>query len=301
MSQHADSPTRDRLRGFGFLGITALAWGFNWPVMKAVMQDWPPYTVRVAALTLAVTLLMTIARMRGDWIWPRPGQWRRLVLYALLNVSSWSVVAPLSFFWLDASEAAIIAYTMPVWTTLFAWPVLGDRPTAGRIGGLALGLGGVTLLMLGATTTQGWDGLAGKLPGVAAILCTALMFATGSVLTKRWPVQMPQLPLIAWQLLFGAMPVCVIAFAFETPDLARVTWVGWFCLVYLGLIAQCVAYFSWFGALRLLPAGVAATGNLMVPVVGVLSSGWLLGEPIGLRHAVALALTLGGVVLAARS
>ena len=87
----------------------------------------------------------------------------------------------------------------------------------------------------------------------------------------------------------------------ETLDMARVTWVGWVCLFYLGLIAQCVAYFSWFGALRLLPAGVAATGNLMVPVVGVLSSGWLLGEPIGLRHAVALALTLGGVVLAARS
>ena len=296
-----DTASRDRLRGFGFLGITALAWGFNWPVMKAVMVDWPPYTVRIFALSMAVGVLMGVAKLRGDWLWPKPGQWRRLMLFGILNVSSWSVAAPLSFYWLDASEAAIIAYTMPVWTTLFAWPVLGDRPTLGRIGGLVLGLSGVTLLMAGTMSGQGWDGLAGKLPGVAAILCTALMFALGSVFTKRWPVQMPQLPLIGWQLFFGSLPVWLIALSVETLDMARVTWVGWVCLFYLGLIAQCVAYFSWFGALRLLPAGVAATGNLMVPVVGVLSSGWLLGEPIGLRHAVALALTLGGVVLAARS
>lgn len=300
MSAPATSP-RDRLRGFGFLGITAFAWGLNWPVMKAVMLDWPPYTVRIFALGMACTVMMSIARLRADRVWPRPNEWSRLVLFGILNVSSWSVAATLSFYWLDASEAAIIAYTIPVWTTLLAWPVLGDRPNAGRILGLVLGLSGVLLLLGGTLRAQGWDALLGKLPGVAAILCTALMFALGSVLTKRNPVPMAPFPLIAWQLLFGAVPVWVIALSFESLDLSRVTWLGWVCLFYLGLAAQCVAYFSWFAALRLLPAGVAATGNLMVPVVGVLSSGLLLGEPVGLRHLLALALTLGGVVLAARS
>ena len=67
----------------------------------------------------------------------------------MLNVSAWSVVAPLSLFWLDAAEAAIIAYTMPVWATVLAWPVLGERPGWRRLAGLALGLAGVTLLMAG--------------------------------------------------------------------------------------------------------------------------------------------------------
>jgi drug/metabolite transporter (DMT)-like permease len=107
--------------------------------------------------------------------------------------------------------------------------------------------------------------------------------------------------MVAWQIVFGTLPVWVIAFSFETLDLARVTPTGWFCLFYLGLIAQCVAYLAWFRALRALPAGLAAIGNLMVPVIGVLSSGLLLGEPLGWRHAVALVLTLGGVLLAARS
>jgi hypothetical protein len=139
-----------------------------------------------------------------------------------------------------------------------------------------------------------------KLPGVAAILGTALMFATGAVLMKRLPVQMPAVPMVAWQIIFGTIPVWFIAIGFETLDLGRVTATGWFCLFYLGLIGQCVAYLAWFQALRRLPAGLAATGNLMVPVIGVLSSGLALGEPLGWRHAIALAMTLGGVAIAAR-
>ena len=48
------------------------------------------------------------------------------------------------------------------------------------------------------------------------------------------------------------------------------------------------------------PAGMAALGSLLVPVIGVSSSGALLGEPLGWRHLAALVLTLGGVILASR-
>jgi drug/metabolite transporter (DMT)-like permease len=282
------------LRGFSFLAITAFAWGLNWPVMKALIQDWPPYTIRVFAALGAVTVLALVAAAQRDSLWPRRGQWGRLVTCAVLNVSAWSVVAPLSLFWLDAAEAAIIAYTMPVWATVLAWPVLGERPTWRRMAGLALGLSGVTLLMAGTLAAGGASALWGKLPGVAAILTTALMFAGGAVFTKRWPVQMAPVPLVAWQIAIGTLPVWVIALGFESVDFARITWVGWGCLVYLGLVAQCLAYLAWFRALKLLPAGTAAIGNLMVPVIGVFSSGMLLGEPLGVRHVVALGLTLGG-------
>ena len=80
------------------------------------------------------------------------------------------------------------------------------------------------------------------------------------------------MPLVAWQVAIGTLPVWVIALGFETLDFSRVTWVGWGCLVYVAVVAQCAAYLAWFRALRLLPAGVAATGSLLVPVIGVFSS-----------------------------
>ncbi|WP_206664417.1 DMT family transporter [Dankookia rubra] len=287
------------LAGFGYLSVTATAWGLNWPVMKLLMRDWPPYAFRIFAALGAVSLLVAVAAWQRDRLWPGRGQWGRLVVASVLNVSAWSVVAPLSLFWLDAAEAAIIAYTMPVWATVLAWPVLGERPGWQRFAGLGMGLAGVTLLMAGALSGGG-AALAAKLPGVAAILCTALMFAGGAVFTKRWPVTMPPVPLVAWQIAIGTLPVWVIALRFETLDFSRVTWVGWGCLVYVAVVAQCAAYLAWFRALRLLPAGVAAMGSLLVPVIGVFSSAALLGEPLGLRHLAALVLTLGGVVLAAR-
>lgn len=288
------------LRGIGYLSVTAFAWGLNWPVMKLLMRDWPPYAFRIFAGLGAFLLLMLIARAQRDRLWPRRDQWGRLVVSAVLNVSAWSVVAPLSLFWLDAAEAAIIGYTMPVWATVLAWPVLGERPTAPRIAGLALGLAGVTLLLGGTLAGAGLAAFQAKLPGAAAILCTALMFAGGAVFTKRWPVQMAPVPLVAWQVVIGTSPAWAIALGFEHLDLGRVTWLGWGCLVYVAVVAQCVAYLAWFRALRLLPAGTAAIGSLLVPVIGVVSSGLLLGEPLGLRHAAALVLTLGGVLLAAR-
>jgi probable blue pigment (indigoidine) exporter len=282
------------------LAVTALAWGLNWPVMKLLMLDWPPFLFRVLAGALACTLLAAIALAGRNALLPRRDQWGRLATAAVLNVTPWSGLAPLSLFWLEASEAAIIAYTMPVWATILAWPFLGERPTAPRIAGLALGLAGVTLLMAGglisAPAAATWE----KLPGVAAILGTALMFASGTVFTKRYPVQMPPVPLVAWQLAIGLVPVAVAGLAFETLDLSRVTALGWFCLGYMAVVAQCLAYLAWFRALRHLPAGTAAIGSLLVPVIGVFGSGLILGEPLGLRHMLALALTLGGVALASR-
>jgi drug/metabolite transporter (DMT)-like permease len=53
--------------------------------------------------------------------------------------------------------------------------------------------------------------------------------------------------------------------------------------------------------LRLVPASTAATTVLVSPIIGVVSSALMLGEALGPRQFVALALTLTGVVLAARS
>ncbi len=51
------------------------------------------------------------------------------MLAAVLNVMGWMVLMGLALLWLPASEAALIAYTMPVWASMLAWPVLGERPT----------------------------------------------------------------------------------------------------------------------------------------------------------------------------
>jgi drug/metabolite transporter (DMT)-like permease len=219
------------------------------------------------------------------------------MLAALLNVTGWMVLMGLALLWLPASEAALIAYTMPVWASLLAWPVLGERPTVLRTVALVMAFAGLAVIMGG----NGISATTEKLPGIVMALCGALGFALGTVLAKRLPVPLPPIPAAAWQIGLGCFPIVIIGLAFETTHIEKVTTLGAWLLVYSTVIQFCIAYVSWFAALARLPASVAAIGTMAVPVIGVVASAIALGEPLGLTQIVALAFTLAGVVLATRS
>jgi drug/metabolite transporter (DMT)-like permease len=290
-----------RLHGMLMLGVTTLCWGLNWPVLKFAVGEWPPFTFRLLSGLAGCALMFGLALLRQERLRPPPGQWGRLAVAAILNITSFMGFATVALLWLDASEVAIIVYTMPLWAAIMAWPVLGERPNAARAAGLAIGFGGIAMLMAGQLVSAPVAALAAKLPGVGFILATALMFAAGAVFTKRFPNTLPPAANLAWQILIGSLPLCVIAVLFDRWDLSHVTPLGWGALAYVAVAATCVSYVAWFRALRVLPASTAAIGTLLVPVVGVVSSAFALGEPLGPRQFMALGMTIGGVVLASRA
>ncbi len=289
-----------RLQGTLLLLVTATAWGLNWPVLKFVVHSWPPFTFRLLSGIGGLALMFLVAALRGERLGPPVGQVGRVLVAGVLNITSWMGLMTLSLFWLDAAEAAIIAYTMPIWAAIIAWPVLGERPTWPRVAGLAFGLSGVAVLLGGQVAGASGDVLIAKLPGVACIMGTALMFACGAVFTKRYPIALQPAANVAWQLVAGSLPLAVVAILFDGWDLSGVPALGWWALGYVAVIAMCVAYLAWFGALKLLPASSAAVGILLVPVIGVFSSALVLGEPLGVARLVALGMTVTGVALASR-
>lgn len=286
----------DRLQGLGFLTITAVCWGLNWPVVKILLQQLPPFSMRLGCSIVGVTFAFALAAARGERLGVPRGQWRSLIIAALLNFGAFSILTTLALMLLRASEAVIITYTMPIWSALVAWPMLGERPTVKRLAALALGLAGVALIVGADSASASWT----KLPGVLCGFGAAWVFALGTLFSKRHPLAMPPVACVAWQVLVGALPVCVLAW-FETPNWAGVTLVGWSAASYIAIVPMTVAYLAWFRALKLLPAAIASTGVLLSPITGVIASALMLGEPLGARQLAALAMTLTGVVLAART
>jgi len=100
--------------------VTAFSWGMNYPVLKFIVTAWPPFTFRLLTGLAGAAFVALIASARGERLWPRRGQWTRLIIASVLNLTSWMGFATASFYWLDGSEAAIIAYTMPVWAAIMA-------------------------------------------------------------------------------------------------------------------------------------------------------------------------------------
>jgi drug/metabolite transporter (DMT)-like permease len=280
-----------------FLAITSVGWGFNWPVTKYLLSELPPLTMRGSTGVIGAGLLAGLAIVSGQSLRVPRDMWFRLVLAAALNVACWMTLMGLALLWLPASEAALIAYTMPVWASMLAWPILGERPNLLRVISLVTAFAGLAAIMGG----NGFAASAAKMPGIIMALGGALGFAIGTVLAKKLPLSLPPLSAAAWQIGIGCLPVAIVGLLLEKSDIAAVSNVGWVLLVYSTVIQFCVAYVSWFAALARLPASVAAIGTMAVPVIGVVTSAVALHEPLGIGQITALVFTLAGVVLATRS
>lgn len=262
--------------------------------MKFLLREWPPLFARGSAGVAAAIIIACIAAGVGQSLAVPRAQFGRLCISAFINVFAWMGFSTLSMRWLQAGQAALLVYTMPVWATLLAWPFLGKRPRAASLCGLALCISGVGLLFGGHDLALGLD----KLPGVLFALGAALLFALGTVVMP--PLALPPLTTVAWQLVLGCAPMLAFGLLAEHPHIAAISPTGIGVMVYMTIVPMGVCYLTWFAALRRLPPATASVATLLTPVVGVSAAALSLGEPLGMRELAAMGLTLAGVALAMR-
>ncbi|KRP94753.1 multidrug DMT transporter permease [Bradyrhizobium yuanmingense] len=288
-----DTARRDRTIGSLCLCVTAFGWALNWPLMKLLLQQWPPLFARGLAGVCASLILGTLVLIRKEsFAVPREAV-PPLLFATFTNVLAWMGLGTVAMKYVSVSEGALLAYTMPIWAMLLAWPVMHTQPARRDVFGLVLGIAGVTLLLSGNGLAFSTD----KLVGIALALLCAILFALGNVLNRK-PLPMPPLVVVAWQVGLGCATMLVLGVLFERPDVTAITPLGLGCFVYMTLMPMGLCYVTWFETLRRLPPTTASTGMLIVPVISVVSAALILGEPLGYREWTAMALTLGGVTLA---
>jgi len=292
----AVSSRASRHAGLLYMLVTTLGWGIAWPVMKGLLAVWPPLSARGWAGLAGGAGLALVAVLRGEsFAIPRHAL-GPLLLAASFNVTAWMGLGTLSMLWLSVAEGAMLAYTVPIWVMLLAWPMLGGRPAARDFAALAIGVCGIVVLL----GKQGFALEPSKLHGVALVLMAASMFALGLV-RLRLPLGMPATAAVAWQVGLGCVPIVMAGVLFERPSLRSLTPQGWASLVYMAAVPMGLCYLTWFTSLRRLPPSTAAMASLLTPLVGVVAAAVALSAPIGPREILALGLILGGVTLSLRS
>jgi drug/metabolite transporter (DMT)-like permease len=273
------------------LTALSLAWGFNWTAMKVALAQVPPFTFRSICLGVGALVLFAALRLGGQrFVWPS-GQWRRLWLLALLNITAWNILVAFGVKMIPSGKAAILAYTMPaVAIPLSVW-LLGERLTPGKVVGLALGMAGMALLV-----GEGFAGMGASPLGSSLVLGAAASWALGSVLQKKHRVSLPAGLYTAWIMLLGAVPIFAGAALFEdTSWLATVGRDAVLGTAYNVLIAFAFAHWAWIKLATSVSVTVFALSMLVIPVVGVFSGVVFLGErPTG-AEILALVLVLGSL------
>jgi drug/metabolite transporter (DMT)-like permease len=269
------------------LVLVTLVWGINWPIMKYGVTGFPPLTFRTICMWLGLPVLaLVLWQRRVPFRIPRE-HWPELALLTVLNMLFWHTLAILAIQTLSSGRSAILGYTMPVFSALAGAWWFGQRLSARAWGGVAAAALGVGLLLWHELTQ-----LSGKPLGVVMMLVAAATWALGTQLLRRTRIPQPTLTISFWLIAITTVWMTVLSVLFERDAWA---WPGtgiWWAIVYNALGVFAFAQVAWLSLARELPPIASTLSVMFIPVLGVFSGAWWLGEVLHWQDWAAIVLVM---------
>lgn len=280
-------------RAIVMLVALTFLWGTNWPLFPHAVREISVWTFRSIAMTGSGLILLAVAHLRGQPLALPRRYWKTVVLGTLFYLVLWNLASTYATLLIPSGQAAVLGFTMPLWSALISWAVLGERLNARLVLALVLGGAGVTLLMVDSFQAYAQAPL-----GLAIGLASAIGWAIGTLILKRGNVQVPVLVLTGWQLLLGAVPMTLGAAVLGDGQWFVPSWQTVAVVAWIMVVPMCIGNVCWFAIVGLLPANIAGLSSVMVPVVAMISGALINGEPLGPLHWVSMLACATALLLA---
>ena len=260
-------------RNWILLILITLFWGINWPIMKIGVTEFPPITFRTLSMIGGLPAIWLVARLRGISLRIPPGQLSTIAKLAVPNMMIWHLCIILGVRMLSSGRTAILGYTMPVWAVLSGLLFFRERVTPLAWLGVACALAGALLLLSSEFAT-----LSGNPLGSVLVLVAAAGWGYGTVALKKSKIDMPTIALTFWMLAITTLALGAMAVLFERSAWRWPNAIEWGAIVFNAVIVFGFAHVVWFQLARTLPPIASSLSVMMIPVVGVFSGAWMLGE-----------------------
>jgi len=255
------------------LVILTLMWGFNWPLMKFSLRELSPLYFRALTMTAGSVFLFAWYRAQGLRMMPEAREWRTVAAIGLPNMLGWHMLSILGVKELASGRAAILGFTMPIWTVLISVLFLGERLTR-RVAFAAVSVGITVVLLASSEFTR----ITGSPQGVAWMVAAAICWAIGTLMVRRAVLTLPVETLTVWTMLMASACLWVFALATEPLPAWRFSAAMWLSLAYGAFINYGFAQTLWASLARHLPPATSAMSIMAIPLVGTLSATFIVGE-----------------------
>ncbi len=272
------------------LALLTLSWGFNWPIMKIGVQDFPPLTFRTLGMIGGLGAIWLAARFQRAPLAIPKGEVMTVIKLAIPNMLLWHALIISGVSMLSSGRAAILGYTMPIWAVLAGLLFFGERISRASLIGIALALTGAMLLL-----SSEFSKLSGQPMGTVLALLAAASWGYGTVVMKRTKIEMPTISLTFWMLLFTTLAMTLMSLALEFDAIRMPTSVEWATIIYNAVIIFGFAHVVWFRLARILPPVASSLSVMLIPILGVFSGAWMLGETPHWQDYAAIVLILGSM------
>ena len=224
--------------------------------------------------------------------------WRELFWLAVVNMMVWHALIIIAVKALSSGRAAILGYSMPIFSAVLGALFFGNKLGARAWGGVAAAALGVVLLLWHELTN-----LAGRPLGVLLALCAAAIWALGTHQLRRTTIPVPTLTLSFWMTVLAALFVGALAVLFEQPQWKAPGAATWGGIAYNALLIFGFAHAVWFYLARSLPPVASTLSVMFIPILGVFSGAWWLGEILHWQDwaaVVLMVIAIASVLLPAR-
>ncbi|HEX7491977.1 MAG TPA: DMT family transporter [Candidatus Limnocylindrales bacterium] len=290
-------PASPRIRPILLLLCLGLVWGIHWPVTKIGLRDLPPFTYGALRVATGLAVVVGVLAARRGLSFPDRRDFPVVASVGLgqmaFGIAAMNLALPL----VAAGRSSILVYTMPLWVGLFQ---LSSLRTGARqqVLGLLIGLSGIGLLL--SPQSIDW-GSQGQLAGSAVLLASAAVWAATTIHLRQHEWHGTPFNLMPWQLIVALVPLAVLAVVIEGGRSIHWEPTAIAAVIYSGPLATALAFWLTQSVSRSLSPLATTMGFLTVPVVGLVASWVMLGEPLTMLDFAGALATMAGIVVVSAS
>ena len=300
MNKILDGASRDQVPVGGILLLVLMCtlWGGNMVSIKVTSRGIPPILAAALRSLLASGLLALYAKLKGERLFFARADLKHGAALGILFALDflflyWGVI------FTDASRAIIFLYTQPLWVALGAHLLL-PAERLNRSKGMGLSLAFLGLVIVFGSRSSGLSHLhwLGDLMEVTA----AVFWAATVIYIKRFLSyrQVSHIQTLFAQLLFSIPVLAIGALAFEWGRPIILTDVIFANFLYQAVVVAFFSYVAYLWMIHRYPVSRLSAFTFLAPLLGVILSGWLLGETLTALLWVGLGLVAAGIYLVNR-
>jgi drug/metabolite transporter (DMT)-like permease len=268
------SERQHRFRVILAFGLVYVLWGSTYLGIRIAIDDIPPATLAGIRFLIAGLVMLAVCAVSGRKIALSRRDFMRVGSIGVLLLMGGNVLVCWAEQYVASGLAALIVAFVPIWVVVIEALILKHERLSGRgLFGLALGIGGL-LVLLWPRLQSGTLGGRMELLGALSLVFASLSWATGSVSSRRWKLDVDVFVSTAWQMVIaGAVD---LALGFALGETERIQWTarGLGATAYLIVAGSWVGHTAFIWLLKHVPTQKVATYAYVNPVVAVFL-GWL--------------------------
>ncbi len=267
----------------------AVMWSSAFTSARIIVAAAPPVSALALRFLISGLIGVLIARAMGQSWKLTPAQWRATIIFGICQNALYLGLNFVAMQTVEASLAAIIASTMPLLVGLASWVFF--KETIGKLGifGLIAGVVGVAIIM-GARFQGGVD-----LYGVSLCVMGVIALSFATMMVRGATTGGNFMMIVGLQMLAGSAVLSIVAVSTETLVI-NWSWQLIAAFAYTTIVPGLMATLVWFYLVNRIGAVRAATFHFLNPFLGVAIAAAILGEELGLREIIGVAVITVGIL-----